>query len=209
VPTQHSALSTQHSSIFRREGDYWTIAHQGIVLRLKDSNGLHYLAQLLRYPDREIHALDLVIVGAADEAPMDRGPGELAQIGLQAGGSGDTGEILDPQARAAYKQRLRELHEELAEAQEFNDRGRLDYIQQEIEFLSQELANAVGLDGRNRKAAAQAERARVNVTRAIKAVIKKMAEQHTELERYFAMTIKTGMFCSYTPASHVSVVWEF
>jgi len=203
--------NTQHlaPNLFRHEGDYWTIAYEGMVVRLKDSNGLRYLAQLLRHPDREFHVLDLITAGAADQAPTGRDAGELAHLGLQAGGLGDAGEILDPQARAAYKRRLTELREELEEAQEFNDLERAERLQQEIDFLTQELANAVGLGGRNRKAASQAERARVNITRAIKAVIKKVAEQHPALERYFATTIKTGTFCSYTPDTRFSVTWQF
>jgi hypothetical protein len=67
----------------------------------------------------------------------------------------------------------------------------------------------VGLDGCNHEAAAHAERARVNVARAIKAIIKKTAEQHLALERYLATTIKTGTFCSYTPDPRFPVTWQF
>src|SRR5215470_12862351 len=34
-------------AVFRQEGDYWTLAYQGSVCRLKDLKGLHYLAFLL------------------------------------------------------------------------------------------------------------------------------------------------------------------
>ncbi len=111
--------------------------------------------------------------------------------------------------RAAYKQRARDLQEELEEAKEFNDIGRIEKLEDEIEFLTQELAGAVGLGGRNRKAASASERARVNVTRAIKAVIKKTGEQSESLGRYFATTIKTGNFCSYLPDPRFPVSWRF
>jgi hypothetical protein len=72
---------------------------------------------------------------------------QLSPEAMQAGFT-DAGEVLDPQARAAYRQRLRDLQAELAEAQSFNDAGRSEKLQDEIAFLTQELAQAVGLGGR-------------------------------------------------------------
>jgi hypothetical protein len=36
------------SSVFRLEGEYWTIAYNGVVCRLRDTVGLRSIAQLLR-----------------------------------------------------------------------------------------------------------------------------------------------------------------
>jgi hypothetical protein len=52
---------------FRREGDYWTLAYQGELARLRDVKGLGYLACLLGRPGREVHVLELV--GAVDGPP--------------------------------------------------------------------------------------------------------------------------------------------
>ncbi len=112
----------------------------------------------------------------------------------------DAGEVLDSQARAAYRQRLRDLQEELAEAQAFNDPGQIEKLQDEIEFLTQELAQAVGFGGRARKAASVAERARVNVTKRIKIALRKISEQHPTLGEHLTQTIRTGTFCVYTPS---------
>jgi hypothetical protein len=49
--------------VFRREGEYWSIAFDGQAFRLKDTKGLHYPAHLLRHPGRELHALDLAAAG--------------------------------------------------------------------------------------------------------------------------------------------------
>jgi hypothetical protein len=45
------------ANVFRREGEYWTIAYGGAAVRLHDTKGLHYIAYLLaprrpRYPRR-------------------------------------------------------------------------------------------------------------------------------------------------------------
>jgi len=46
-------------AVFQREGEYWTIAYDGAVVRLKDGKGLHYVACLLGHPGRPIHVDDL------------------------------------------------------------------------------------------------------------------------------------------------------
>ena len=47
------------AAIFRREGDYWTIGFERIVIRMRDAKGLHYLQRLLAAPGREVDVLDL------------------------------------------------------------------------------------------------------------------------------------------------------
>jgi hypothetical protein len=42
--------------VFRREGEFWTIADGGTVARLRDAKGLRYLARLLGHPGREFYA---------------------------------------------------------------------------------------------------------------------------------------------------------
>jgi len=141
--------------------------------------------------------------------PEVRLDNQVTTTGLQSSDLGDAGEMLDPQARAAYKRRLEELRDERNEAQTFNDVARIERLEQEMEFLTQELASAYGLGGRQRKAASAAQRARVNVTLSIKNVLKKIDKQHRSLALYFSTTIKTGTFCSYTPDPRLPVNWEF
>jgi hypothetical protein len=47
------------AAVFRREGEYWTIAYRGEAARLRHTVGLGHLARLLGNPGRELHALDL------------------------------------------------------------------------------------------------------------------------------------------------------
>jgi hypothetical protein len=121
---------------------------------------------------------------------------------------GDAGEILDPQTQVAYKERLTELRAELAEAREFHDLGRSERVTDEIDFLTHELASAVGLGGRARRVGSPAERARVNVTRAIKIALRKITAHHPALGQHLATTIKTGAYCSYTPDVRVPITWQ-
>jgi CheY-like chemotaxis protein len=187
---------------FRREGEFWTIAFEGEAFRLRDSKGLHYIAALLRDPGRERHALDLVGSGGVDGAPTRK----VADPDLRT--AGDAGPVLDPQAKAQYRARLEELEEDLREAEQWNDPERVARAREERELLAHELASAVGLGGRDRKVGSDAERARVNVTRAIRAVLDRIAEHSPALARHFEATLRTGTFCSYVPDPQSPLRWE-
>ena len=121
---------------------------------------------------------------------------------------GDAGELLDATAKAAYKTRIEELQTELEEAEGFNDPARAAKARAELDFLVAELARAVGLGGRDRRAAAHAERARLNATRAIRAAIANVARVHPSLGRHLVSTIRTGRYCSYTPDPRIPILWE-
>jgi non-specific serine/threonine protein kinase len=117
--------------------------------------------------------------------------------------------MFDAQARAAYKQRLEDLQAELEEALAFHDQGRIDKLREELDFLTNELAHAVGLGGRARRIGSPAERARTTVTKAIKNALKKISEYHVPLGQYLTRTIKTGTFCVYAPGPRSPVSWQF
>jgi len=182
-------------SLFRKEGDYWTIAFDGRVIRLKDSKGLQYLAQLLRNSGHELHVLDLMAGEGVGSEPKRR-----------RGGSGRV-PLLDAQAKAAYKRRLDELRDELAEAQANSDIGRAAKARDEIEVIGEQLAAAAGLGGRDRPGGADAERARLAVTKGIKAALQKIRASDSTLGRHFANSVKTGYFCSYAPDPQRPVTW--
>jgi tetratricopeptide (TPR) repeat protein len=190
-------------SVFRLEGDYWSIAFEGDAFRLKDVKGLHYLARLLAEPGREFHALDLVAAERGTAA--ERRPRET---GLATAGFGDAGEILDAQAKAAYRQRLTDLEEEMDEARAQGDEERAARAEAARALLVSELAQAVGLGGRSRMAASASERARVSVTQAIRAAIRRIAGHSPSLEGHLKRTIRTGTFCSYAPDPRVPVDWR-
>jgi len=187
---------------FRQEGEYWMIAYGGIVSRLRDSKGLGYIARLLAHPNREFHALDLLALGRAD-AP-ERSASSIPEE-LTVRRESDAGDILDLQARAAYKGRLKGLREEIEEAERFHDLERAAHARQEMEFLVAELARAAGLGGRGRRAGSAAERARVSVTRAIRAALQRITAVNPPLGEHLARTIRTGTFCSYSAESHITL----
>ena len=191
--------------LFRREGEYWAISFERDAFRLKHTKGMTYLAELLRRPGEEVHALDLVTV-ASSGAPA--GTTAPRQEGLTGGGLGDAGAALDPQAKRAYRERLRELEEDLEEADANNDTERAARAREEIDFIAEELSSAVGLGGRDRKAASASERARVAVTRAIRSALKRIRDHSKPLADHLDTTVNTGTFCSYTPDPRAPIDWR-
>src|SRR5262249_53353413 len=197
----------------RREGDFWTIAHGGHTARLRDAKGLQHLQTLLRYPGREFHVLELESGPLpAEGAGLGGGgagaAGRMAAAGLFASRGGDAGEILDPEARSAYRGRLAELEVELANARAAADAEQAEAIEREIEFLNDELSRGFGLGGRSRKAASPAERARLNVSRSVIRCIRRIAEANPALGRHLSASIKTGTYCSYSPDPGLAVRWD-
>ena len=206
--------------MFRKEGEFWTLAYVGKLVRLKDVKGLGYVVHLLRNPGIEFHSLDLisgtVVRAEADSRAEYLESAAIAPDGaavdtaeVRIGGLGDAGELLDAQSKREYRRRLAELREELEEAKERGDIERAEKSEYEIDELTRELSRAVGLGGRERRAGSASERARLSVTRAIKTVIEKIAENHAEMGEMLAQTIKTGTFCIYEPGSRYPTKWEF
>src|SRR4029078_3757059 len=99
----------------------------------KPSKGFSYLAMLLENPNQEIHVAQ--IVGAGESV------------------TGDAGVMLDEAAKQSYRVRARELRARRDEATANSDEGRIELARAELDALSEELARAVGLGGRDRKAA--------------------------------------------------------
>jgi hypothetical protein len=194
---------------FRREGEIWSLRFAGKVVRLKHTKGVTYLALLLQNPHREMHALD-VASGLTAGADAELGMAVRGEVGVRVGGPGDAGAILDARARAAYRERLEELRDELLEAEHMNDAGRVERARAEIVVLEDELAGAFGLGGdRERRAVSLTERARLNVTRAIRAVLRTIAQHHPELGKHLDRAVRTGTFCSYSPDPAVKIDWHF
>lgn len=197
-PSRHAGapVASGAASVFRREGEYWTLAFEGTVVRLKDAKGFSYIAHLLDQPACEFHVASLATLG---EEPTTAGHGR----GLD---GGDLGAILDPQATTAYKRRLAELREELEDATRAADLGRAACAREEIAQLTYALTAAYGLGGRARKTGDPAERVRKAVTNQIRRCVERIQAEHPELGRHLTNTLRTGVFCRYTPERRIE--WQ-
>jgi hypothetical protein len=164
-----------------RDGEVWAVESAEGRFHLKNSRGLEMLFRLIERAGEELHCLELA---GGDGGEPDRG---------------DAGELIDREARDAYRERLADLREELDEAEARADLGRAGRARAEIEALTAELARGIGLGGKPRRAGSAAERARIAVQRRIRDAIKKIAEQAPRLGSYLDAAVKTGTYCSYRP----------
>lgn len=192
------------ANVFRREGEYWRIVYNRRTFQLHDSKGLRYLARMLAEPGREWHVLDLVAL----DGGVDVVPGSLSKVGAWQRG-GDAGPLLDAAAKQAYRLRIEDLDDAIEEARSWGDAERSARAQEELDAIARELARAVGVGNRDRRAASDTERARVNVARVIKAALLRIDAQSPELKHHLTSTVRTGTFCSYDPDPRLPVSWRF
>lgn len=169
-------------AVFRPEGDFWTVAFDGVEVQLTEAKGFHDLAQLFARPEASIHCLEL--------------GGRLAEPSADA-------PVLDERARRELGARVRELQETIDEAEALNDHGRAESARAELDQIGTALSAALGLGGRSRRLGSAAERARSAVTWRIRNAIRKIAAAHPSLGRHLDNAVRTGAFCSYTPETRV------
>lgn len=161
-----------------RTGTMWRYRRDGIDVVVPHRKGLDQLRRLLSDPGREQHCLDLV------------DPGNVRQSGV---------EVLDDQARDAYRARYDDLLATISEAEAWNDEEREFRAREELSALADELARGIGLGGRTRRTGSTAERARVNVTRTIRAATALLAEHDPRFGAHLARCVRTGTYCAYVP----------
>ncbi|WP_020388511.1 ATP-binding protein [Kribbella catacumbae] len=167
-----------HGPALVRDGEMWRLHNGTAELLLTDSLGLHYLDQLLRNPGREISAVTLA--GLPEASVEDN--------------------VLDDRARREYRARLDELEVQLDQAGASNDLSAAQRAQSEKEALLTELRRATGLAGRSRKLGSSAEKARLNVTRALRSALERITALDPDLGRQLSSSVRTGSLCSYDPS---------
>lgn len=203
-----AAQSDRRTAVLRREGEMWAIELDGATRHVRHTKGMDHLARLLAAPGTEFHVLDLAGGAAATRASAPQSAAAAVQAGLSVSASSDAGVLLDDTAKRAYRDRIAELESDLAEAERFHDDERAARARAEIDFVVQELSAAVGLGGRDRRAASDAERARVNVTRAIRSAVKRIGEVDDAVGGHLDVSVRTGLFCRYEPDPGSSLSWD-
>lgn len=165
------------AALFRREGQLWRVVFDGMECMLPDLKGCGDIARLLSEPRRDIHCTELM--GART---IERGA-----------------EVIDRTARREYEARIRVLREDIEEAESLGHEKRLAALHEEYDALLQQLAGAVGKGGRTRNVSSTVEKCRSSVTWRIRKAIKDIDRQHPALARHLERSIRTGLFCRYSP----------
>jgi hypothetical protein len=180
------------------DGRWWEAACGATSVRLPDTKGLRYLALLVAGPGVERHVLDLVdhVEGVA---PADEG--------IDRRKLGDAGDAADGRARADYRRRVEALRGEIDEALTAGDDARAEARQGELDAVVRQLAQAFGLGGGSRPMSSAAERARLNVTRAVRSATAKLADALPGAGAALDRRVRTGVYCAYEPRPEDEVRW--
>ncbi len=178
-------------AVLARQGEVWRVGLGADTHLLRHSNGLAYLDRLIRQPGRDWHALDLYSVTTGSTVAAD-----------------DTGPMLDEEARQSYQLRYGDLQEVLEQAKRDADLGTAETAQAEMHHLETELVAAFGLSGRPRMTGDSAEKARVNVRRAISRSIQRIADVSLVLADHLDRSVRTGRFCCYDPGPSAAITWK-
>jgi hypothetical protein len=176
-----------------REGSSWCLTCGEESMPLKETKGVGYLRTLLASPGAAIPAV--VLEGAG------RATSDVASAGRDA-----------PRATPSeLRARLADLRAELDEAESWGDLGRSERLREQIEDLAHALTSGARGDARTRAGARDgdaAERARLNVTRALHATLRKIESACPRLGRHLAASIRTGTVCAYEPEPAHALRWE-
>ena len=163
------------------DGD-WLLLAGDERARLHDGRGVHYLRMLLAAPGQEIAALDLVAGGAGLAAPS-------------------AAPVLDDEARAAYQRRLAALDGELDAADRAGD---ADRARAGPAGTGRPGGRAPAFHWPRRpvvaRATGESERARVNVTRTLRATIARLGPAAPRAAAHLQASVRTGRLCCYQAA---------
>ena len=171
-------------SRFQPAGAVWSIAFGGVETHVPDSKGLHDIAVLLARPGQPVPASEL----AGTIAPSRGEP------------------ALDRRALTAYRARLRDLDDDIAEAEANHDLERATRARLERDALTSELTRSVGRGGRPRRLGDDTEKARKTVTARIHRALRILDVHHPALAAHLRDALHTGTTCSYHPAHPID--WQ-
>jgi hypothetical protein len=170
-----------HEAHCQRAGRKWRLTLRGRSVLVEDSIGMVHLAVLIANPRQEIQAADLVA--------------GLAGLSGTSGEAGAAQRVLDPEAIAEYRSRIKRLDTEIDELEP--DRAR--QARAERDWLVAQLSSAAGFGGRTRAFPDQPERARVAVGKAIRRALARITEADAVIGEHLRQTVHTGVRCSYWP----------
>jgi hypothetical protein len=175
--------------VFQRRGQMWVIKFQGEIKFMQESRGHFYIARLLAEPMRDVPAVSLLAAAAGIDPRV---------------ATGTSGPLMTDETRAEYKKKYLEAQEELEEAEQNNDQGRIGSAKEVREALLVELARASGLGGRNREST-DADKVRKSVSMAVSRAIESIGKEHEPLGRHLTTTISSGLVFRYAPEREI--IW--
>ncbi len=165
-----------------RRGRHWRIEWHGRTAVVDDLVGLRHLATLVANPGVDIPAVQLAGPDRQSSGPE---PGRQP--------------VLDQEALRQYRSRLRELADDIRQADLHGDGERAAELQSEADWLLHEVEAGTGLGGRTRHFTDDSERARIAVGKAIRRALERVSAADAVIGEELRACIETGAHCCYRP----------
>lgn len=185
-------VSAEPGYVFEWDGDSWRLVFDGGCTTIKNIKGTRLLATLLSNPCRDLYCPD---IRAQESGNPILKVNEFKDV------------ITDDAAKKAYKNKLQEWEEELADAKACNDYGRQAAAQENVDSLKEHLLRLHGYNGRTRKFSTNAERARKAVRKNIITILNgEGMSKLPKAQRHFNNCISFGTFICYAPEEEIDWV---
>ncbi len=113
---------------------------------------------------------------------------------------------MDARALEEYRKRIKDLHEDIDEAERNNNSEAAANAREEQQSLESEISAAFGLGGHTRPVRSPQEKARKAVSKAIHRAIRIIKKENQHLGDHLSNAIYIGAYVSYRPES--SVDWH-
>lgn len=166
---------------FLRENEMWQISYEGKTVFIPEVKGFVDMARLLEFPEKEFHCTSLFGTGVQATAEL----------------------VFDEKAKQSYKRKIQDLQQEIQHCEDHSNFERAAELQQEYSNLVDHLTTSLGMGGKTRKINDPMDKIRSAVTWRIRNAIQKIEKSHPALGKHFTRSIKTGLFCSYSPEKPV------
>lgn len=175
---------------FKLNGDIWELRFEDETGKFSNLKGFNIIHILMEKPGRKIASYELA---------------EYNSKIVKAEKSNAT--IVDSDYKKDIVKNMKELEEELEEANRNKDISRQETISIKIEKLKK-FARSTQYRGKSKNLGPNVEdKARSSITLAIKRTIEKIEGTNMpKFASHLSQNISTGLFCSYTP--HESIQWE-
>jgi hypothetical protein len=217
---QHSPTATSlegstesaEENLFKKEGEIWTVRFNGETGNFKNTKGFRYIEYLICDQGKEFLVSDLYFainppdIDNIDSTHSNMGSAELGGEGLSVADLGDAEKLLSPEGKAALKQEVTRLKEQINRAKERRDEENQAALEDQLDEILEYFAAQTGLGGKTRKASNDLERLRKSVSKCIRGDINKIKKTSPELGHHLGPSIHTGTYCSYSP--HPRVNWR-
>jgi hypothetical protein len=191
--------------VWRRQRKSWEVRFQGQRAQFRTLRGLGMIAYLIRNAPRAVHVAELESECGTGDAPAPaagQSSRALQADGLVARRALLETRMLDARALASFRERLRDIAEQLGEAEANSDLGRLERLREERAQLAKAIRDA-------RRPVPADDRVRKRVLRNIrKTALPIIAAKFPDLAAHLSRCLRTGWHCRYQADDRIACVVE-